>query len=45
MKKEEKENHSLAWEITSDYKKENKALKILLGISIIANVIIALILK
>lgn len=45
MKKEEQEKHSLAWEITSDYKRENKILKALLGLSIIANVIIALILK
>lgn len=45
MKKEDKENHSVAWEMISDYKKENITLKALLGISIIANVIIALILK
>ena len=45
MNTNESENHSIAWEILSDLKKENKILKALLGLSIIANVIIALILK
>ena len=38
-------NNSLAWEIVSDYKKQTTILKLLLGLSIIANIIIALILK
>ena len=38
-------NNSLAWEIVSDYKKQTTILKMLLGLSIIANIIIALLLK
>lgn len=40
--KEVKE-HSLAWEMLHDYKMENITLKVLLGISIIVNVLIAII--
>jgi hypothetical protein len=43
--KEIKEEHSLAYEIILEYKKSGKALKILLGISILVNVLIAIILK
>ena len=44
-KQEVKEEHSLAYEIILEYKKSCKALKILLGISILVNVLIAIILK
>ena len=35
--------HSLAWEMLHDYKMENITLKVLLGISIMVNVLIAII--
>ena len=38
-------NHSLAWNIIHDLKIENKTIKILLGLSIIANIVIVLLLK
>lgn len=41
-KKEESENESLAMSILRDFKKENKALKILLGLSIITNILIVI---
>ena len=40
-----KQEHSIAWEITSDYKKQNIALKVLLGLSIISNIVLILVLK
>ena len=42
LEKQVKE-HSLAWEMLHDYKKENITLKVLLGLSIIVNVLIAII--
>lgn len=44
VKKMQEQNKSLASEILGDLKRENKILKVLLGISIIVNVLIALIL-
>lgn len=41
--KQQVKEHSLAWEILHDYKKENTTLKVLLGISILVNVLIAFI--
>lgn len=43
--KEVKQEHSLAWEIIHDLKVENKTIKILLGLSIITNIVIAILLK
>lgn len=43
--KEVKQEHSIAWEIIHDLKVENKTIKILLGLSIITNVVIAILLK
>ena len=43
--KEIKEEHSLAYEILLDYKRNCKTLKVLLGISILTNILIAIILK
>ena len=40
-----KNEPSLAMSILRDFKKENKALKILLGLSIIANIVIAIVLR
>ena len=40
--KEIKEEHSLAYVILQELKKENKTIKILLGLSIIANVLMAI---
>ena len=40
-----KEEHSLAYEIILEYKKNCKTLKVLLGISILTNILIAIILK
>ena len=40
-----KQEKSLASEIIHDLKIENKTIKVLLGLSIIANIVIALILK
>lgn len=37
--------HSLSWEIIRDLKKENKTIKVLLGLSILSNIIIVLMLK
>ena len=42
---QEQERPSFAMEILREMKKENKTLKILLGLSILCNVIIAIILK
>lgn len=42
IKKQVKE-HSLAWEIIHDLKVENNTIKVLLGISILVNVLIAII--
>lgn len=44
VKQMQEQNKSLATEILGDLKRENKSLKVLLGISIIVNVLIALIL-
>ena len=44
MKKQEQE-HSLAWEISHDLKVENKAIKVLLGLSIITNIMLLILLK
>ena len=41
--KEVKQEHSIAWEIIHDLKIENTTLKVLLGISILVNVLIAII--
>ncbi len=43
IQEKDKNYKSLAMEILSDYKKQNTSLKILLGLSIICNVIIAII--
>jgi predicted CopG family antitoxin len=40
--KEIKEEHSLAYVILQELKKENKTIKILLGLSIIANILMAI---
>lgn len=40
-----KVNKSLAWDIITDYKKQANTLKVLLGLSIIANIVIVLLLK
>ena len=40
-----KEEHSLAYEILLDYKRNCKTLKVLLGISILTNILIEIILK
>ena len=40
-----KVNKSLAWDIITDYKKQANTLKILLGLSIIANIVLVLLLK
>ena len=45
IQEQDKNYKSLAMEILSDYKKQNTILKILLGLSIIANIVIVLILK
>lgn len=37
--------NSIALDILKDYKKQNKTLKVILSISIITNIVIALILK
>ena len=41
----QEKNKSLASEVLSDLKKENTTLKVLLGISILTNILIAIILK
>ena len=38
-------NNSLAWDMLKDQKKDNNILKILLGLSVIANIIIVLLLS
>ena len=40
--KEIKQEHSLAYVILQELKKENKTIKILLGLSIIANILMAI---
>lgn len=37
--------HSLAWDILHDLKKENMTIKILLGLSIIANIVIVVLMR
>lgn len=44
LEKQVKE-HSLAWDILHDLKVENKTLKILLGLSIIANIVIVVLMR
>lgn len=41
--KQQVKDHSLAWEIIHDLKVENTTIKVLLGISILVNVLIAII--
>jgi len=41
--KKQVKDHSLAWEIIHDLKVENNTIKVLLGISILVNVLIAII--
>ena len=41
--KKKVQDHSLAWEIIHDLKVENTTIKVLLGISILVNVLIAII--
>lgn len=38
-------NHSLAWEIMTDLKRDNLTLKVLLGLSILANILIVIMLR
>jgi len=40
--KEIKQEHSIAYVILQELKKENKTIKILLGLSIIANILMAI---
>lgn len=40
---EQVNEHSLTWEMLHDYKVENITLKVLLGLSIIASVLIAIV--
>ena len=42
---QDENNKSLAMEILGDFKKENKILKIILGISILSNIVIVLLLR
>ena len=45
MSTKEKQEHSIAWEITHDLKVQNKVITGLLGLSIITNIMLLILLK